>query len=290
MSPIAIALTLIASFLHVLRDFQTKKAHDKQIFIWWFSAISLVFSLPLAIYFVWRDGINLISVLAALAMGIIHFSYWTSYAKAYEHGDLSHIYPIIRSSPALVLIFAIIFLQEKVTLLGIIGILTITFGVYTLNLKKFSLKALFAPILSIPKEKHTRWAFIGMLLVGIYTILDRMMITNLNPVVYGFIITFSACNLFGIYLLKTKSLDAFKVSWKTEKNDILLNGVFAAIVYPLILYTYTFANVSYVSALRQISVVLAVLVGSHVLKEQQKVLRLICSVIIVTGAIMIALA
>lgn len=252
--------------------------------------MSLVVSFPFVVYIVWNYGIDETSAVTALAMGIIHFFYWTSYAKAYDHGDLSHVYPIIRSAPALVLIFAIIFLQEKVTLLGVIGILTITFGVYALNLKKFSLKALFEPILSIPKETQTRWAFISMLLVGTYTILDRIIVAKMNPIVYGFIIAFSACNLYGIYLIKTKSIDAFKISWRSEKRDIVINGIFAAIVYPLILYTYSFANVSYVTALRQISVVLAVLVGSHVLKEQQKTLRLVCSLIIVAGAIMISLA
>lgn len=219
--------------------------------------MSLIFSLPLVIYIIWIYGLPMTPALAALAMGIVHFLYWTSYSKAYEHGDLSHIYPIIRSAPALVLILAIIFLQEKVTTLGVLGIFTITIGVYALNLKKINLKVFLEPILLIPKEKHTRWAFISMLLVATYTILDRFIVSSINPIVYGFLIAFSAGILYFIYLFETKSLAPFKHSWKTEKKEIIMNGIFAAVVYPLILFTYSFAKVSYVTALRQISVILA---------------------------------
>ncbi len=288
MSPIAILLVLTASSLHVLRDFHTKKAPDKQIFTWWFSFMSLIVSFPVVIYLVWAYGIDVISALSALAMGMVHFLYWNSYSKAYEHGDFSKVYPIVRSAPAIVLIFAILFLHEKVTWVGILGIITITLGVYCLNLKSVTLKSLLSPITSIPKERHTRYAFFSLFLVGTYTILDKIIAAKMHPVVYGFTICFSASSIYFVYLLQKKSLGSFATSWKREKKNIIMNGIFAAIVYPLILYSYNYAPVSYVTALRQISVILAVLMGSHALNEKQKHLRLICSIVIVAGAIMVS--
>ena len=50
------------------------------------------------------------------------------------------------------------------------------------------------------------------------------------------------------------------------------------------------ARVSYVVGLRQISIVFAVLMGSHLLKEKQKAIRLAGALIIFTGGFLISLA
>ena len=49
--------------------------------------------------------------------------------------------------------------------------------------------------------------------------------------------------------------------------------------YTLILIAFTIERVSYIVALRQISVVFAVLMGSHILKEKQRAIRLTGAVI-----------
>jgi uncharacterized membrane protein len=47
---------------------------------------------------------------------------------------------------------------------------------------------------------------------------------------------------------------------------------------------------SYIVGLRQLSIVLAVLLGGHVLKEKNKLIRIAASIIIFTGAYLIAVA
>lgn len=291
MTTFAILLVVVSAILHAIRDFLTKKSGDKQLFVWWFSVVSMGFTLPIIIYLIATEGLpNATGVIIALSMGTVHFLYWLFYSKAYEKGDLSHVYPIMRSAPALVLIFATIFLHEKTSTIGIIGIITITFGVYIINLKGFHPRALLEPMIAVFHERHVQFAFLTMITVAVYSIIDKIGVTYINPFMYGFLICLSASTFFSIYLFKTKRIGGLLKTWKENKKVILINGFFASINYPLILIAFTLSNVSYVVGLRQISIIIAALLGGHMLKEGHRTLRLFSAIIICTGAILVAIA
>lgn len=290
MSFIAITLILVSSFLHVLRDFYTKKAEDKQIFIWWFVFFSLLFTLPFAVYFLLKTDVNPFGILLAALFGLIHFCYWVYYSKAYEDGDLSHVYPIIRSTPFFVFLIAIIFLQEKISLQGILGIILVCIGAYGINLKQWNIKVFFQPLIGLRKERYLQYALVALLCTTFISITDKTGVNYLHPIIYSFIIAASANVFFSIYILKTKPIATIRQTWKSNKSNILFNGLLAATNYPLVLFAYTLSNVSYVTALRQISVVIAVIMGGHFLKEKYKKIRLISASIICAGSILIILS
>ena len=60
--------------------------------------------------------------------------------------------------------------------------------------------------------------------------------------------------------------------------------------YMLILYVYMTESVSYVVALRQSSVIFAVLLGGYLLKESQTKLRFVAAVVMVIGVLLISTA
>ena len=122
MNPVAVSLVVLSAVLHALRNFYQKKANDKQIFTFLYGFFSLLFLLPLFIYNLDKD-FSFTRVHVILLTGIIHTMYHFFLTKSYEKGELSHVYPIVRSAPALVLLVSIFFLNENVSLLGIVGIL-----------------------------------------------------------------------------------------------------------------------------------------------------------------------
>lgn len=199
---LAIILILVAASFHVLRDLMTKQAKEKLVFVWWMSALSLLMLSPVCIYFLIKTQPSLHAILFALAMGFVHASYWTLHAKAYEKGDISHVYPIMRSAPAFVLIFAVLFLHERPDTLGILGILGITLGLYCINLKKLTWEELFSPIQSIFREEHTRFAFLALIFVTVYSLLDKVAVSQMNPLVYAFVMIISALAIFSLYIHK----------------------------------------------------------------------------------------
>ena len=139
MNKIVIILVVLSAVMHALRNFFTKKAYDKQAFVWLYEVFGLLFFTPVFAFVLFGEGFELsISLFLVLISGFVHFIYWFFLAKSLENVELSLVYPIMRSSPALVLVFSITVLGEEVSLLGGFGILLVAFGVYTINMEKIS--------------------------------------------------------------------------------------------------------------------------------------------------------
>ena len=158
---------------------------------WW----GLLFTPLFLIYF---PAVSMASMLVwgfILASGLLHFVYWVLLTKALETGDLSLVYPIMRSSPALVLLFSGYISKRKTrgqiksewqtnrTPILVCGFLSI-FG-YFLILVAFTLdrvsyivglrqlSIVFAVLLGgyALKEKHQRIRFISASIIFVGTFL-----------------------------------------------------------------------------------------------------------------------
>lgn len=93
MPTFSISLLLIAAVCHSLRALMIKKSHEKLLFVWWMTLFSLLLISPFCIYFIIQTKPDFDAIRFALGMGFVHASYWTLYTKAFEKGDISHIYP-----------------------------------------------------------------------------------------------------------------------------------------------------------------------------------------------------
>lgn len=222
--------------------------------------------------------------------GVCHFLYLICFSKTLETGDLSLVYPIVRSSPALVLICAVLFLGEEVSVRGVFGILMVVFGVYTINLKGFSLKELSLPITKLFSEPSLRWSLLTMLTVTAYSIVDKKGALTNHPMIYACTIPIFSSLYFTPYVLATKEKLLFKKEWLENKKSILINSVICVGGYNLIILAFSFEKLSYVVGLRQVSIVMAVLMGGMILKEQNYAVRVVSSVVIFVGAFLIATA
>ena len=131
----AFLLVILAAALHALWNFAAKKASGNLSVIW----IGLVLATIATIPFLFFLSPEQIFVSKAwpfiLATGIIHAVYFFALAKAYEHGDISVVYPISRGSGiAGTAIIAYLLLQEKISFIGASGILLISLGTLLLGL------------------------------------------------------------------------------------------------------------------------------------------------------------
>ena len=87
--------------------------------------LGLLFFAPVFIYGYRQQSFDLQGIWAiALLSGLLHFLYWLWLARSLETGDLSRVYPISRSAPALVLVLAVLFMGEQVSLPGAAGRIT----------------------------------------------------------------------------------------------------------------------------------------------------------------------
>jgi drug/metabolite transporter (DMT)-like permease len=291
MSALAISLVLISALFHALRSLFTKESGDKQVFLWLYSIIALLFFFPLFIYFLFDVGITNPAAYAWCAgSGFIHFLYWIFLTRAYKEGDLSHVYPIMRSSPALVLVAAVLFLGEQVSFQGVCGILLVAAGIYIINMKHISTEELFAPVKSIVNDRSTQFAFLTLISVAIYSIADKMAVDYIHPILFAFLHLFFGMCYYTPYILFTKKGGIIRKEWNTGLVRIIMAGVIGITGYSLILIAFTIDRVSYIVSLRQLSVVFAVLMGSFWLNEKHKGIRLAGALIIFSGGFLISMA
>jgi uncharacterized membrane protein len=291
MHPLAILLVLLSAAMHAFRNFFTKKALDKQAFVWWYEIFGLIFFTPLFLFTLLHEGANThISIVFIFLSGFAHFIYWYFLAKALEKGDLSLIYPIMRSSPALVLIFSLTILGENISVLGVTGILLVAVGVYTIHMESLALSELLRPFRAMTGDRAIQFAFLTLFSAACYTLVDKIAVSQMHPVIFAYVYPWISLSLFSGYIFKAKSGEILKKEWTLRKGSILVCGVLSIFGYFLILQAFTMERMSYVAGLRQLSIVFAVLLGGHLLKEKNKHIRIASSIIIFLGAYLIAVA
>ena len=196
-----------------------------------------------------------------------------------------------RAAPALVLILSVVILQEQVSFLGVVGILLVTLGIYILHLKSISSwNAVIEPITSITKNAATRYALLTLITVSLYSITDKVAVSFIYPVLYSYLLIVFAFIYYSLYFFRIKNWQAIKNEWKDYKVKAITNGILVLGGYLLILFSFTMGKVSYITGLRQISIVIAVLLGGHFLLEKNRKIRLFASLIIFAGALLISIA
>ena len=136
MSPLAVALILTSALAHASWNLLAKNASESR-------------RLSLAVHYLCRRADRAIRVssgdrygtwtsLESLSYptvsGLIHVGYFAALARAYRSGDLSLVYPLARGSgPLLAVIFSVIAIGERPSLVAAIGIAGILLGVLCLT-------------------------------------------------------------------------------------------------------------------------------------------------------------
>jgi uncharacterized membrane protein len=285
----AVALVLISAAMHALRNFLTKTAHDKQVFVWWYELLGLVFFAPVFIYGYRQQAFQLDGILPiAMLSGLLHFLYWLWLARSLETGDLSRVYPISRSAPALVLVVAVLFMGEQVSLPGAAGVFLTALGVYTISFDRLTPAALARPLRNIRNDIAIRYAFLTLLAVAGYSIVDKQAVTYFHPVAFAFIYPWFSMALLSTYVVAVRKSGALRREWRVNRRSILVCGILGIFGYFLILVAFSLERVSYVVGLRQISIVFSVLLGAMILKEPHVRQRMISAVMIFIGVFLIA--
>lgn len=216
-----------------------------------------------------------------LASTVVHFGYYYMLGRAYQHGDLSVVYPIARGIvPALVAIWAMAFAGEILPLQAWAGIAVIAIGIQLSSWKALR-SGVGRPALAFA-------AGTGVC-ISIYSVVDgigvRLSGNTLSYWAWGallhvFIAAFVAVR-------RRRTLAALPArTWVLG----IAGGLVSMIAYGLVLYAKNFAPLGAVSALRETSVIFAALIGFFFLKEGYWMRRLGSAVLMASGVGLIGTA
>lgn len=291
MNPIAIILVIISAFIHSFWNLLAKKSKNKLVFNWYIILFGPVLYLPLFLYFVSINQTELqpIGWLFIILSALFHTFYFYFLGKTYSYGHLSLTYPIVRSSPLFVPLLAFLLIREKLSFVGISGIIIILIGIYLLHLRSISWKSFLEP-LKYMKGKATTYAFSTALFSAFYSVNDKMGVRCVQPFIYIYI-TWIVLSIFYLPIIFSKNnRKDIKFEWKDNKKSILISAFLVLFSYLLTLFAFTIDKVSYIVSLRQLSAVFGVILGTFVLKEKYGKIRLFASIIMFIGFFLVIIA
>ncbi len=288
MNSVVLVLVLCSAMIHAYWNFVLKKAINKgadNLLLYWLSGVvgvllySVVFFFLFRMYPVSKEGV----LLAALC-GFFLAAYVFFLSASYKHADLSKVYPLAKITPVFTLFIGVFLLDETVHVMGILGILLVVFGIYVLHLRE--LRDFFAPFLAI-KHKGSFLALMTAIVSAGYGLFSKLGVNVANPFVFVYL-AFAFTALFYTPLVWWSSAGILS-QLRQYKKEIVQIGFLDMFGYSLILVALSLSQLSYVFALRQISIILSVLLGVYVFNESCGRMRLAASGILFVGVVLISL-
>lgn len=290
MTALALLLVLTSAILHAVWNLFYKRALDKRAFAWLFGLTAVVIYLPVFIILVNHQPIPLEGWYAILLSAAIHTLYFAFLGRGYSTGDLSLVYPLARGTgPLLVALWAATFLGEQLSPAGLAGILSVVVGIYTLHVGDLSWQGICKPLRSLG-SRPTQFALLTGFLISLYTVVDKVGVSYVQPVVYMYLWTALFTLFYGVYVLHTSGWTSIVAEWKANSLTAIAVGFLMMTAYILVLYAMTISNVSYVAAAREVSVVFGAAMGSLLLREPYSRAKLGGSLLIALGLAMIGMA
>jgi drug/metabolite transporter (DMT)-like permease len=281
---LALGLLLIAAVLHATWNLFVKRAKEKQVMTWLALLVGVFIYLPIVLL----NPINVLSVWPFIvSSAIMEAIYYVVLIRAYKHGDFSLVYPMARgTAPAFLAVWAALFLGERPTLFGVIGISLLVLGLIIVGGKIWW---------SLRKAAKLSTNALGMALgvalcISIYSTIDGAAVHRVNPLPYTVIVIALAAAIITPAVLLRYGKAAIGEEWRANWPRILLVGIFSLLAYILALKSYTIIRVSYAGAIREVSVVFAAFLGWRLLNEELGAIRLVGSGLIFSGILVIALA
>lgn len=276
MSMVAVGLALVAAILHASWNAFLRTGNDR---LWSVTVMSLagsLIALPFLVYLPLpgADAWPYILLSASLQVGYSLFL-----VAAYRHGELGQVYPIVRGTvPLLVTLGGFLLFREVLGVYQTIGVALVAVGIMSLSLGRT--RAATSSLL---------FALATGFIIACYSTVDSKGVKLVEqPVAYAMWVLF----LFGVMICATYAvlrrglLIDFRasVTWKAFGG-----GVVAMMAYGLVVVAYSFAPAGLVTAVRETSVVFAVLIGAFFLGEPLTLRRLAACLVVAAGAICVSL-
>jgi uncharacterized membrane protein len=295
MSLLSVILVLISAGVHIGWNSLTKSSSNPRVFSLFKGTVLMGVAFVLAMNFELSVIPGNIWALI-LFSGIIHSIYILALSSAYEKGEISYVYPIVRSAPAFVPIAAFILLGEKVSLYGGLGISIVVCCIFALLLQGKLQKD--TSIIKVFFRKENSWAFVTLGTVVIYSIVDKAgmlafhqveaLPARIHGVLYFFLETTICYVIYWIYMLRNPKVIQWSV-WKHEWLRIVIAAFGTMVSYALILHVMKTEKLSYIVTLRQSSILFAVIIGWFYFQEPYFRLRLLISLFMIFGFYLVAM-
>lgn len=283
----ALCAALLASFNPIINK-RLLADTDVSVVAWAGQAFGLpLLGLNLILFFGPLPRVDGWFFLGILGSAILNTLAHLAATQALKEGDVSLVAPLFVFSPVFTLLVSSITLREVPQLLPLIGVGLIIIGAYLLTLSSWH--EVFEPLRAVVHQKVLWLAITASILWGITPVFEKTAIQHTFPenptaAAFGALLALTLI-LFPIMLSQVnKPLVQLRIRWR----GFVMLGVIGGIA-PLFGYAaFSLGLVGYVSALFKMSSVFALLWAFLFLREKDVLRRLPGAIVMVIGAILIA--
>lgn len=288
----ALVLVVLAGLVHAFWNIAAKKANGDVRFAFFISAVTVVVWFPMGVVLGWRDlpAWSAAAWLGAVASGLIHVAYFVVLLRGYRKADLTVVYPLARGSgPMVSSLVAIALFGEQVSALGMVGIAIVGLGVFLIA----GGPGIWRNAQDAVQRARTRKGIVYGLLTGLtiasYTVVDgySIKVLQVSPMLLFYMSALTQVVLLfpTIWTDRSQAL----VHWQRQWKYALVVGTVSPISYVMVLYALQIAPMSHVAPAREVSMLFAALLGGHLLREGDRIARLVGAGCIGLGVVALAL-
>ncbi len=278
MTATVFAVVLLAALLHALWNALVKGGADTAA-----AMAAVVFGQGLA-------GAVLLPVAPPLAQAawpylaagvLLHLGYQLFLMNAYRLGDLTQVYPIARgASPLLVALGAYALLGTRLDAVETTAILLISVGIASISLVRRS-DGLF-------QGKAAALALTTGGFIAAYSLVDGMG-ARLGGTALGYFGWLAVINALAVALISRAARPGLVRRALAQRRHLVLGGGASFTAYVLVVWAFTQAPIALVTALRETSVIFALLIGVGFLGERLNLAKVAATAMTLTGAILLRL-
>jgi drug/metabolite transporter (DMT)-like permease len=275
MSGLTLLVVLFAAVLHAAWNAMVKGSSDKLLSTVMVTTGSGLIAAPLLLFTGLPPPASWIWLGASTCC---QMAYFLLLAQAYQHGEMSQAYPLMRgTAPLLVAAASAPLLGDVLSAAQYAAIALIAGGVLAMAISSSS------------SRRSTLYALANSVMIACYTVIDGIGVRASGaPLAYTlclFALT-AVAMLLAVLPQRARLLPYFRSHW----NIGLLGGACTMASYGLALWAMTRAPVAAVAALRETSILFATLIAVFILRERVSSQRLAAVAMIGAGAVAMRLA
>ncbi len=213
---------------------------------------------------------------------VLHVGYQVFLVSAYKIGDLTQVYPIARGvSPLLVAAVSVIVLGERFSHMELAAVALIALGIASISLTRRAG--------SVFQGKAAGLALITGGFIAGYSMVDGMG-ARVAGTALGFYAWESVLNVavfaMGARVLRPGLLGRALVL----RKSLFIGGGASFAAYALVMWSFTQAPIALVTALRETSIIFALLIGVGMLGERVTLMKLVSVTAALCGVVLLRLA
>lgn len=279
----ALVVIGLSVLMHVSWNLLARHVEARCNFLWWGLLVHLVLLGPWALWRLYHDSLwSQELLLAMLVTALANCFYFLALRKAYHFAPVALVYPLVRSSPVLIALWAWLLFDVATSPGGLAGIAISVMGLWMLAGSSKNGDTAHA----LP------WALLAALATSVYSLSDKVAVAYLPTfgAQLGFITIGYAVSFVALSLNQYREHRILYPACRPEWRYLLPGGLFIGVAYALVVRAMLTLPAAYVVTYTNAGIVLATLFSIWIFKERENWrVSLVAALLISTGLLVLGL-